>query len=247
MAEKRDREKYKTGYCPGAFDMFHIGHLNLLRNSKSRCEYLIAGVVTDEVYMSYKLRPPVIPFEERLEIVAQCKYVDRAIGVTFEMQDKWRAWEELHYDCHFAGSDHAGEWPELEKRLAEVGAHLEFFPYTQSVSSTQIRRTLERDYHYRAFMGEQEDSILVLFGAGRQAEEYVSRFGSLRMPDFLVDNDPEKWGGQMAGLRVENPGVLSELMASEKGLKLYVIVCCRDRAAIGKQLVDMGIKDYRFF
>lgn len=236
-------KKHKVGYCPGSFDMFHIGHLNLLRNAKSRCEYLIAGVVTDEVYMSYKLRPPVIPFEERLEIVSQCKYVDRAIGVTMELQDKWKAWEELHYDCHFAGSDHEGDWPELAERLQSVGAYLEFFPYTQSISSTQIRHTLQRDYVFRKCMGEFQEMKLVLFGAGALAEDYLCTYGNSVCPAFLVDNNPKKWGTEFMGLQVLSPETLKELDARER----YVIICSRYAREIGKQLVEMGITDYRVY
>jgi cytidyltransferase-like protein len=223
--------------------MFHMGHLNLLKNAKSRCEYLIAGVVTDEVYMSYKLRPPVIPFEERLEIVGQCKYVDRAIGVTMELQDKWRAWEELHYDCHFAGSDHEGAWPELERKLNEVGAKLEFFPYTQSVSSTQIRKTLERDFVFRRCMGEAEETVLVLFGAGAMGEAFLEKHRDTAQPAFFVDNDRKKWGTVKKGIRVESPEKLQEIPAE----KLFVVICSKNPGAIAGQLVQMGIRDYRIW
>lgn len=236
-------EKHKIGYCPGAFDMFHMGHLNLLRNSKSRCEYLIAGVVTDEVYMGYKLRPPVIPFEERLEIVAQCKYVDRAIGVTPVLHDKWRAWEELHYDCHFAGSDHTGAWPDLEKKLNEVGAHLEFFPYTQSVSSTQIRRTLERDFVFRECMGEFRNITLVLFGAGAIADAFIERYGNIVKPSYLVDNDSAKWGTKRQGFPIKSP----ENMLGVPEQELYVVICSRYAGDIAGQLTEMGIRDFRVF
>ena len=235
--------QYKTGYCPGAFDMFHMGHLNLLRNAKSRCEYLIAGVVTDEVYTSYKLRPPVIPFEERLEMVAQCRYVDRVIGVTMELQDKWRAWEVLRYDCHFAGSDHEGAWPQLEKKLNEVGAKLEFFPYTRSVSSTQIRKTLERDFVFRTYMGEYREPVLVLFGAGAMADAYLERYGSMGRPAFFVDNNSAKWGTYRQGIRIESPEVLKQAAASE----LYVVSCSRSAREIAGQLSAMEIMDFRTF
>lgn len=236
-------EKYKIGYCPGSFDMFHMGHLNLLRNSKSRCEYLIAGVVTDEVYMNYKLRPPVIPFEERLEIVAQCKYVDQAIGVTMELQDKWYAWKKLHYDCHFAGSDHEGAWPEWEKQLNEVGAKLVFFPYTKSISSTQIRRTLERDFVFRQCMGELSNTTLVLFGAGAIADAFLEKHGMILKPSFIVDNNSIKWGTLRKGILVASPDKLKDVPQNE----LYVIICSRYSEDIAKQLLGMGIKDFRIF
>ncbi len=236
-------EKHKVGYCPGSFDMFHRGHLNLLKNSASRCEYLIAGVVTDEVYMSYKHRPPVIPFEDRLEIVAQCKYVDEAIGVTMELQNKWKAWEKLHYDCHFAGSDHQGAWPALEKQLNEVGAYLEFFPYTESVSSTQLKKTLQRDFSFKQCMGEVSEPVLVLFGAGAKADAYISKFGANLRPAFLVDSNSAKWGSERSGVMVKSPECLKEIEED----KLHVVICSKYVSQIAKQLVDMGIRDYRIF
>lgn len=238
-------DRYKTGYCPGAFDMFHMGHLNLLRNAKSRCFFLIAGVVTDEVYMSYKLRPPVIPFVERLEIVAQCKYVDQAIGVTPELHDKWRAWEKLRYDCHFAGSDHEGAWPELEKRLNEVGAKLEFFPYTRSVSSTQIRKTLERDFIFRQWMGGNEGQrpVFVVFGAGAIADRFLDRCGDEARPAFFVDNDPAKWDTFRQGIKIQSPKTLRTFAEQD----LYVVICSRYAGDIARQLIEMGIMDFRVF
>ncbi len=237
-------DRYKTGYCPGAFDMFHMGHLNLLRNAKSRCQFLIAGVVTDEVYRSYKLRPPVIPFVERLEIVAQCKYVDQAIGVDAWLHDKWHAWEKLRYDCHFAGSDHEGAWPELEKQLGEVGARLEFFPYTRGVSSTQIRKTLERDFIFQQWMGEgSRRPVFVLFGAGAIADRFLDRDGDGARPAFFVDNDPAKWGTAHQGILVRSPEVLRTFAEEE----LYVVICSRYAEDIAEQLVKMEIRDFRIF
>ena len=234
--------EYKVGYCPGSFDMFHMGHLNLLRRSKEKCDYLIAGVVTDEVYMSYKLRPPIIPFEERLEIVSQCKYVDRAIGVTMELQDKWKAWEELQYDCHFAGSDHEGAWSELGRRLNEVGATLVFFPYTQNVSSTTIRQNLERDFVFREAMGEYQNPKLVLFGSGAIADSYLESYGLEHTPAFFVDNNKKKWGTIKYGISIESP---EKLNAKDKNQ--FVIICSKYASEIAKQLVSMGIRDYRIW
>ncbi len=135
-------KKYKVGYVPGSYDMFHIGHLNLIRKSKERCEYLIVGVCTDELIEMYKGRKPHIPFEERIAIVEAIKYVDRAVKVDLSNADKITAWEIFHYDCHFAGDDHINHWMEERKYLASVGATMEFFPYTQGRSTTQIRKEL---------------------------------------------------------------------------------------------------------
>ena len=135
---------YKVGYVPGAFDLFHMGHLNLLRKAKERCEYLIAGIVTDELLVSYKKKNPYIPFEERFAIVEAIKYVDKAVEVSFHNTGKFDAWKLYQYDCHFAGSDHAGHWPEELKRLQEAGSNMEFFPYTESITSTQIRKLIDK-------------------------------------------------------------------------------------------------------
>lgn len=136
--------KYNIGYVTGVFDLFHIGHLNLLKNCKKRCHYLIAGVLTDELTEQDKAKKPFIPFEERMEIVKQCKYVDRVIAVDFHNTDKIDAWKELRYGCLFSGSDHEGQpyWTWLQRKLRTIGSDLEFFPYTQSTSSTILQAAI---------------------------------------------------------------------------------------------------------
>lgn len=92
---------YKTGYIAGVFDLFHIGHLNLIRKAKERSEYLIVGVLSDELVLHFKNKAPYIPFQERLEIVKAIKYVDKAVPVTFDNIDKLDAWNLYRYDCLF--------------------------------------------------------------------------------------------------------------------------------------------------
>lgn len=144
-------KKYKIGYVPGVFDLFHLGHLNLLRNSKEHCEYLIAGVLTDELVEFYKGSPPYIPFEERKAIVGAIRYVDEVVTVDLHNTDKLTAWELYHYDCHFSGNDHGeeGDWIEAKRQLQAVGSDMVFFQYTMSTSSTQIKtlisKTLENE------------------------------------------------------------------------------------------------------
>lgn len=246
-----EEKKYKIGYCPGAFDMFHRGHLNLLKNSKDKCEYLIAGVVTDEVYTSYKLRPPVVPFEDRLEIVAQCKYVDKAIAVTPYLHDKWNAFKELHYDAHFAGSDHTGAWPELEAALNAEGSELVFFPYTEIVSSTDLKVNLEKDGVYRQITGERQEPVIVLFGAGgvgrHYLESYVDECAPNRLPknlwpSFIVDNDSSKWGSKLSGIDIRDPRAILEVPRE----KLCVLIASNYGREISAQLIEMGVTDYRF-
>ena len=129
------------GYTTGVFDLFHVGHLNLLRNAKSMCDKLIVGVTTDQL-VSYKHKEPVIPFVERMEIVRACRYVDVAIPQT-EIS-KIEAWEKLRFNVLFVGDDwHAQPtWQEFEKQFALKGVSVVYFPYTKGTSSTLINKTL---------------------------------------------------------------------------------------------------------
>lgn len=137
-------KQYKIGYVPGVFDLFHMGHLNLLRSSKERCEYLIAGILTDELVIHFKGNPPFIPFEERIKIVESIKYVDKVDYVSFENIRKMDAWKMYHFDCHFSGNDHGDDWKEDLKQLIAVGSNMEFFPYTENTSSTRIKKLIEK-------------------------------------------------------------------------------------------------------
>ena len=138
-------KKYKIGYVPGVYDLFHLGHLNLLRKSKDQCEYLIAGVLTDELVETFKGQKPYIPFEERIAIVEAIKYVDEVVAVDYHNTDKVTAWELYHYDCHFSGDDHVEEWVGVKKQLQEVGADMMYFQYTMSTSSTKIKALIKRN------------------------------------------------------------------------------------------------------
>ena len=136
--------KYNIGYVPGVFDLFHVGHLNLLRNSKERCNYLIAGVLTDELVIHFKGKPPFIPFEERKAIIESIKYVDEAVAVDFTNTVKLDAWKMYHFDCHFSGNDHGPDWAEDLRQLREVGSNMEFLQYTLTTTSTKIRELIDR-------------------------------------------------------------------------------------------------------
>lgn len=140
-------KKYRRGYVQGTFDLFHVGHLNLFRRAKERCDYLIAGVVSDELNEVYKGARPYVPYEERAALVEACKYVDEVIRVDVGRDDKVRIWEEHPFDCHFCGDDH-GNWDNLIKALHERGSKVEFFPYTESTSSTRLREELKKRILY---------------------------------------------------------------------------------------------------
>ena len=134
---------YVVGYTTGVYDLFHIGHLNLLKNAKGLCHKLIVGVTVDEL-VTYKNKRAVIPFEERLEIIRNINYVDAAIP-QYQM-DKFKAWEKLRFDVMFVGDDwfKSDRWQELEKKFSDVGVRIVYFPYTKGTSSTLINETLKK-------------------------------------------------------------------------------------------------------
>ncbi len=138
MAEK----KYKIGYTTGVFDMFHIGHLNILRRAKEMCEYLIVGVSTDEVVETYKKKTPIIPFDERCAIVSAIKFVDKVVPQT--SMDKMEAYKELKFDALFHGSDWKGSdmYNKIVEEFQSVGVDVVFLPHTEGISSTTIREKM---------------------------------------------------------------------------------------------------------
>jgi glycerol-3-phosphate cytidylyltransferase len=130
----------RIGYAPGAYDLFHVGHLNILRHAKSQCDYLIAGVVSDEMCELTKGRRPVIPLAERLEIVSHISYVDQAVAEV--VPDKLETWESVRFNVLFKGDDWRGtpKGLKLETDFAAVGVEVVYFPYTMHTSSSLLRR-----------------------------------------------------------------------------------------------------------
>ena len=123
-------KKYKIGYTTGVFDMFHIGHLNILRRAKEQCEHLIVGVSTDELVREYKHKTPIIPYDERAEIVSAIKYVDEVLPQT--AIDKYEAWNNLKFNVLFHGDDWKGTdlYLNLEKKFNSVGVDIVYLPHT---------------------------------------------------------------------------------------------------------------------
>lgn len=137
-------EKKIVGYTTGVFDMFHVGHLNILKRAKEQCDYLIVGVSTDELCESYKHKKPIVPFEERKAIIESIRYVDQVVPQL--NRDKFAAWEKYHFDKMFVGDDWKNSplFNELEQKFASVGVEIVFFPYTKGTSSTILREKLDK-------------------------------------------------------------------------------------------------------
>ena len=133
-----------VGYTAGVYDMFHVGHRNLLRAAKGLCDRLIVAVSTDQLVIEVKHKNPVVPFQERLEMVQESRYVDLAVPQT--SMDKYQAWAHLSFDVIFVGDDWYGShtWIELEGLLKPNGVRFVYLPYTSGVSST-TRRTAIHD------------------------------------------------------------------------------------------------------
>ena len=140
MKDKKDKI---IGYTTGVFDLFHIGHLNILKNSKSMCDKLIVGVSTDDL-VAYKHKKAVIPFKERIEIVKSIKYVDEVVSQ--EDMNKFDAWEKLKFNVMFVGSDwkNTEKWNNYEKEFDKVNVKIIYFPYTKGTSSTILNETLKK-------------------------------------------------------------------------------------------------------
>jgi len=132
-----------VGYTTGVFDLFHIGHLNILKKAKQNCDYLIVGVTVDEL-VSYKGVKSVIPFEERIKIVEAIRYVDKVVPQ--DSMDKMDAWNHLKFDKMFVGSDWKGteKWNNFEKEFFKLGVKIEYFSYTKGTSSTHLKRVLNQ-------------------------------------------------------------------------------------------------------
>ena len=134
------------GYTTGVYDMFHMGHLNILKRAKEQCDYLIVGVSTDELVQHDKNKTPIIPFEERCAIVEAIRYVDKVVPQTDK--NKFAAWEKYHFNKMFVGSDWKGspQWNRYEKQFAPVGVEIRYLDHTDGISSTILRDKLNMIY-----------------------------------------------------------------------------------------------------
>lgn len=130
------------GYTTGVYDMFHIGHLNILRRAKEQCDYLVVGVSTDELVQKVKNKTPIIPFADRCEIVGAIKYVDKVVP-QFD-KNKMAAWEKYHFSKMFVGSDWKGTeaWNRFEEEFKPLGVEIVYLDHTDGISSTILREII---------------------------------------------------------------------------------------------------------
>lgn len=131
------------GYTTGVYDMFHTGHLNLLRRAREQCDELVVGVTTDDLVIDRKHKSPIVPFSERVQIVEAIRYVDRVVAQ--ESMDKWAAWQRIRFHRMFVGDDWKGtpQWDAYERQFSEVGVEIVYFAYTEGTSSTKLNQILD--------------------------------------------------------------------------------------------------------
>ncbi len=136
-------KKYKIGYTQGVYDMFHIGHLNILKRAKDQCEILIVGINTDSLVEEYKHKTPVINEKDRLEIVKNIKAVDEVVFA--DTLDKNEMLNRLHFNAIFIGGDWKGNprWEKTKEEMAKIGVDVVFLPHTEGVTSTELREVKE--------------------------------------------------------------------------------------------------------
>ena len=140
-------KKYKIGYTAGVYDMFHVGHLNVLESAKEQCDFLIVAVSTDEVVFENKHKEPIIPFEDRVRIVSALKVVDKVVAQKdYSVEGKIKAAKENNIDVMFVGSDWQGtdKWKQIEKELAAINCNVVYLPHTDGISSTILRERINK-------------------------------------------------------------------------------------------------------
>ena len=141
-------KKYRKGYTCGVFDLFHIGHLNLLERCKEMCDYLVVGICNDEYVRKIKGKEPIIPENDRVRIVKALRCVDEVVLVDIETtNDKMLAIQKIGFDVLFSGDDWKGteRYNKTEEQFKELGASIEYFPYTIGVSTSQIKEMVEKN------------------------------------------------------------------------------------------------------
>jgi cytidyltransferase-like protein len=229
LASETDKH-WRRGYISGTFDMFHVGHLNLIRRAKERCDHLIIGVLSDEAVVRTKKKWPVISFEERFEIVGALKYVDETDKTTVQLLNKVAAWEKYRYDAMFSGDDHLYDgWTTEEDDLKEHGVDLVFFPYTKEMTTTllhditlppkadhaAITEVIEAFRRVFPFDKVEKGERIIIYGAGRVGAQYAAQLGAIDYCEIVAFTDTyAKKGDTFAGKRCMTPDELVNSMDS---------------------------------
>ena len=257
LASETDKH-WRKGYISGAFDLFHIGHLNLIRRSKERCDYLVVGVLTDEIVGRYKKKWPVVPLGERLEIIGALKYVDEVDITTEPLLKKMTAWEKYGFDAMFSGDDHMHDgWAIEEDDLKERGADLVFFPYTNEVTTTLLHdmtlppkavgadtaRAVETFRRIFPFDKVDKGERIVVYGAGRVGAQYAAQLETLDYCELTAFADTNaKSGDTFAGKRCFTP---EELVSNMDGFDRIVVASAIYRDEILGLLRSLGVRPER--
>lgn len=140
-------EPFIIGYTTGVFDLFHVGHVNILRRAKEKCDYLIVGVTTDEIVEQYKGKKPIINFNDRKTIVESCKFADKVVAQS--SMDKMEAWHNLHFNVMFHGKEWQGTelYNKYEQELKKVGVDIIYLEPTKGISTTKLIKKITHQKH----------------------------------------------------------------------------------------------------
>lgn len=252
-------KKWNIGYISGVFDMFHTGHLNLIRRSKKRCDKLIVGVLTDELVLKHKNKWPTISLNERLAIVEAIKYVDEVDVTTEPLINKLNALEKYKFDAMFSGDDHASDgWAHEEDALKTLGVDLVFFPYTKEVSTSRLQeitwppraehadraRRIDAGIDYLfPFDKVNKKERIIIYGIGTVGEQYARQLSSLDFCEVVAFSDTyAKPGDLFKGKRCLTP---EEVRMYDKGYDRIVIASTKYHSHIVSRLQSLGIEPER--
>ncbi|MCM3135740.1 adenylyltransferase/cytidyltransferase family protein [Paenibacillus polysaccharolyticus] len=250
---------WNVGYVSGAFDMFHIGHLNLIRQSKERCDRLIVGVLTDELIMKRKNKWPTIALKERMEIVGALQYVDQVDVTTEPLIYKFNALEKYGFDVMFSGDDHVADgWGHDESELKEVGVDLVFFPYTQNISTSRLQALtlppkaehadkparIDDGIHYLfPFDKVNKKERIIIYGIGQVGVQYARQLNHLQFCEIVAFADTyAKTGSFFEGKRCLTP---EEICSFDMEYDRIVIASTTYHSQILMRLRSLGIQPGR--
>jgi len=255
LASETDK-RWPKGYVSGSFDMFHVGHLNLIRRAKERCECLIVGILADGVIARLKKKWPVITLRDRMEIIAALKYVDEVDVTTEPLLNKLTAWEKYHFDAMFSGDDHIDDgWAWEENDLKARGADLVFFPYTKEVTTTLLRDMtlppkaenasppikVEEPFRYIfPFDKVNKGERIVIYGTGRIGMQYTAQLAALDYCEITAFADTyAKTGDMCAGRPCLRP---EELNAALGSFDRIIVASTVYRSEILDRLRSLGVQ-----